>query len=333
MKDSDFIEKVPFKILTGAQDRYSVIILNTTGNNSVINDLSLLYPQSQYRVGVSACKTDDLAGIGEIISSVQAKIIILAAGSRTDEITSFIPDSSFSASLISSGSYNGIKNNVLDKLLSLRHLSDFSHLGYQQYKYDPEKINILRDKYFETLRLGIFRESPESGEPLLRNKEYIFFDTNSIRIADFPGNPDNSPNGLYAEEACILGRYIGMNQSVKVCSVFGFDNSFKAGSPSSQLLAEIIWHIAEGVSASVTEDPSFRINDDYFLRKIVNMGEEGQEIVFITSSISGRWWMEIPDFANNCSKYVACSFSDYQSAYSGEVPVRWIFFFQKINPK
>jgi hypothetical protein len=62
------------------------------------------------------------------------------------------------------------------------------------------------------------------------------------------------------------------------------------------------------------------------------MGEHGQDIVFVTSSSTGRWWMEVPEIKINKNQYIPCSYSDYLAACSGDVPIRWLFFFQKINP-
>ena len=331
MKKSDFTEKVPLSIMTGAYGRYAAIIINTTGKSSVTDALSKLYPQSGYKIGITDASKEELNEAIAICSATGASIIVLGDDTLPD-FRRVTPAVGFSTCLISSGSYNGMPGNILERLLFETSVKEFTHIAYQQYKYDPAILNSLAERYFETLRLGLVRENIESAEPLIRDREYIFFDMNSIRYSDFPDNLEQSPNGLYAEEACTLARYIGMNQKMRVCYIFGFKPDTTPGSPSSQLAAEIIWHMAEGISASVNEDPS-EGRDEYFQRKIISMGDEGQDLVFVTSSLSGRWWMEIPEFKDNRTRYVACSLSDYLCARNGEVPLRWILYFQKINPK
>lgn len=331
MNTRDFIEKVPLSVIAGAKGRYTAIIINTTGNNSITESLGFLYTHSKYKIGVIET---DKAGLNETIaicSTTGAKLIVLG-DDAIPEFNLVTPVSGFSCALISTGSYNGKKDNILDLIIENNRVTDFSHIGFQQYKYDPDRLHLLREKYFESLRLGLLRENITSAEPLIRGKEYLFFDMNSIRVSDFPENHEKSPNGLYAEEACQIGRYIGMNQNLRICYIFGYKPESLPGSSSSQLAAEIIWHISEGIASSVDEDPSLSEKDDYFHRKIVSMGEEGQDMIFVTSSFSGRWWMEIPEFKNNRTRFVPCSLSDYQCACNGEVPLRWIFFFQKINP-
>lgn len=331
MKSSDFIEKIPLSIVSDAKGRYAVIIINTTGNSSITESLATLYAHSSYKTGLVESDIDSLNETIAICSGTGSKLIVLG-DNAIPKFSLVTPASGFSCTLISSGSFNGKKGNLLDSILDNEKVSDFSHIGFQQYKYDPLKLHTLRERYFETLRLGLLRENLPAAEPLIRGKEYIFFDMNSIRVSDFPENHEKSPNGLYAEEACQLGRYIGMNQEMRICYIFGYKPESLPESSSSQLVAEIIWHISEGVASSVEEDPSKSEKDEYFHRKIISMGDEGQDMIFVTSSFSGRWWMEIPEFKNNRTRYVPCSLSDYQSACNGEVPLRWIFFFQKINP-
>jgi hypothetical protein len=39
------------------------------------------------------------------------------------------------------------------------------------------------------------------------------------------------------------------------------------------------------------------------------------ETTFLQSKKTGRWWMQLPD-----SKFIACSYKDYISASSNEIP-------------
>jgi hypothetical protein len=122
-----------------------------------------------------------------------------------------------------------------------------------------------------------------------------------------------------------------MGQNLKTTYIFGYPSKSKPNSTSTQLLAEILWHIFEALSSNIYEDPGNIETGDIFLRKIVSMGNDGQDLFFVTSTSTGRWWMEIPEVNTNNNQYVACSFSDYSAACSGEIPLRWLYYFQKIN--
>ena len=62
------------------------------------------------------------------------------------------------------------------------------------------------------------------------------------------------------------------------------------------------------------------------------MGEDGQEIVFFQSKNSGRWWMEVPNSKQPDNPvYISCTMEDYTIACKGEVPLKWLFYYQKSN--
>jgi hypothetical protein len=166
----------------------------------------------------------------------------------------------------------------------------------------------------------------------MRNKEYFFIDLKAVRNSDFPGNPTNSPNGLYAEEMCQLARYAGMSQKFKTLFLYGMPSDLKANPAAGELAAETIWHITEAMAANLQEDPSDNSREEYFIKKIVSMGEDGQDITFVTSRSTGRWWVEIPVLEKSDNVHIPCSYTDYLTARSGDVPIRWLFFFQKLNP-
>jgi formiminoglutamase len=59
-----------------------------------------------------------------------------------------------------------------------------------------------------------------------------------------------------------------------------------------------------------------------------------EEIVFYKSLMSNRWWMEVPyprERSSHEGKFlVPCSYKDYQSALSEELPDRWLKTYQKL---
>ncbi len=330
MANSYPIETIPAAAISEIIGGTPAVVIETDGNNSIIESLKRLNAHSEYTLYHTN------PGIGQLAQTLQRtaesgiKTIVLC-GKRPPIIKSLI-SSAISAALISPGSEDSSPWGMPYQAISQPTFEEFAHLGYQTYRYHKETLSLLRSSYFQELRLGVLRSDISLAEPLLRTKEYIFIDLNSVRHSDFPDNKFSSPNGLYAEELCQLARYIGMGQSIKSIFIYGYPSDLKADSVSAALTAELIWHIVEAISSNIIEDPSNAANDDLFLRKIVSMGQEGQDLVFVTSSSTGRWWMEVPRLKEGDFLYFPCSNSDYLTACSGEVPLRWLFFFQKINP-
>jgi len=60
-----------------------------------------------------------------------------------------------------------------------------------------------------------------------------------------------------------------------------------------------------------------------------------EELVFLKSKKSDRWWMLV-DFKNKVNKkyrrhqFVPCSYNDYMTALNHEIPERWWKLQQKI---
>ncbi|MFA5848792.1 MAG: hypothetical protein WC833_02825 [Bacteroidales bacterium] len=329
MKNKGFLEIIPAAAISESCLDSAAIIINTTGDSSVVNSLSELFPQSGYKVYYVEPGINQLKETLALCSSLKIRSIVLC-GEELPELKSIMPEKTYSAALVSAGS-NEDKSNILAYLLEDRLVSDFSHIAYQSYKYDPKLLQKTKEKCFEDLRLGSIRGDISRIEPHLRSVNYIFLDLRSVRYSDFPESLTKSPNGLYSEEICQLGRYIGMGQNLITAFIYGYPSKSKPKSSSAQLAAEILWHMFEAISSNVIEDPAVPDVEKLLLRKIVSMGQEGQDLDFYTSSSTGRWWMKIPEVNNNNNQYVACSYSDYITACSGEIPMRWLFFFQKIN--
>lgn len=329
MAKKSFLEVIPAAAISEACGDALAIIINTTGDNSLISSINDLFPQSSYKVYYVEPGINHLKQTISLCADLKIKSIVLC-GEELPELKVIAPTENYSVSIISAGSDSG-KNNILAHILSDEHALDFSHIAYQSYKYDPAILKKTKERFFEDLRLGAVREDISIAEPHIRSNNYVFLDMRSMRVSDFPESLTKSPNGLYAEEICQLARYIGMGQNLKTAYIYGYSSKLKANSTSGQLLAEVLWHIFEALSSNIYEDPCNSETGDLFLRKIVSMGHDGQDLVFVTSSSSGRWWMEIPEVKSNNNQYVACSFSDYSGACSGEIPLRWLFYFQKLN--
>lgn len=330
MNQKPFAVKIPVAALSPAMPECIAVIVNATGNDSLTDSLNSLYPLSDYRVYITEPGVNQLEATIAHCNEIGLKTIVLC-GQTLPDLSNLLASNGTGVSLISAGdTTDGF--NLVEFISTSENISDFSHIGYQIYKYNPNLLRSLRDKFFEDMRLGALRNDITLSEPLIRSKQYVFADLKSVRISDYPANSDNSPNGLYAEELCQLARYIGMNQHLKSFLFFGFPSDAEQSSTTSQLVAEVLWHLVEGIAANISEDPSDKSTEEKFIKKIVSLGEDGQDIVFVTSISTARWWMEVPQIKEGINQYIPCSHQDYLTAFNGEIPMRWLFFFQKINP-
>ena len=330
MENNYPLEIIPAAAISIAIEETPALIVDTNGNSAMADFLKNLYAHSKYKLYYTRPGINQLSKTQKLTEELGIKTIILC-GNKIPDLTKILPTTNFSASLISPGS-NSLGEPNRRTILQNSSLLDYSFIGYQSYRTNPLEIRELNDRNFEELRLGLLRNHTSLAEPLIRSKEYVFLDLRSIRLSDFPKNPLNSPNGLYAEEICQIARYIGMSQKLKTLFIYGIPSDLKSNPTAGELTAEIIWHVVEALSANIDEDPENTSKEELFLKKIVSMGQDGQDLVFVTSRSTGRWWMEIPNIKLSKNVCVPCSYSDYSTACSGDVPMRWLFFFQKLNP-
>ena len=226
-------------------------------------------------------------------------------------------------SLITSGeSFSKEKNLFICKNLNI--------IGLQAFLFEKKEIMIANSKGVETLNLGEIRDDIRGCEPLLRNSEYVFLNVKSIKHSDYQGSCN--PNGFYSEEICQVGHYIGCSKNLK--GVFIYNITDNDNPAESNLLAQIIWHIANGIYLNIAENPE----DAYkkgrasanFEHKIVEFNND-DNIIFIKSLKSQRMWMEVPIIKNNKTALIPCSEADFQQAIDGNIPFKWLFFYNKCN--
>ena len=93
-------------------------------------------------------------------------------------------------------------------------LFNYTNIGYQTYFVDQKAIELMKNLYFDTYRLGVVRSNLQEVEPIVRNADMLCFDISSIKQSDAPGNGNASPNGFYGEEACQITRYAGLSDKL-----------------------------------------------------------------------------------------------------------------------
>jgi arginase family enzyme len=200
----------------------------------------------------------------------------------------------------------------------------YINIGYQTYLNDQQVINRFLKRRSYLVRVGDARKEMHLNEPLLRDSDVALIDISAVRQSDAPGTANPSPNGFYGEEICLLSRYAGISDKLKVFGLFDVNPEYDIRSQTTGLAAQIIWFFLEGFSQKQYETPVLdKENSGRFIKYHVRVTGLEDDLIFIKSSLTDRWWMEL--FSEKDGNiHIACSHEDYQRANRNEVPDRWI---------
>jgi arginase family enzyme len=216
--------------------------------------------------------------------------------------------------------------NYLNSIIS-NHRSTFFHyinIGYQTYLNDQQIINRFLKRQSELVRIGDVRQAIYLTEPLFRDSDIAIFDISAVRQSDAPGTMSPSPNGFYGEEICLLSRYAGISDKLKIFGLFEVNPEFDIRNQTTGLAAQILWFFLEGFSQKQYETPVLNIsNSGRFIKYHVRITDLEDDLIFVKSSLTDRWWIELSGEKDN-NFYVACSHEDYLKANRNEVPERWV---------
>jgi len=216
--------------------------------------------------------------------------------------------------------------NYLNTIIS-NHKSTFSHyinIGYQTFLNDQQVINRFLKRRSELVRIGDVRQAIYLTEPLFRDSDAAIFDISAVRQSDAPATFSSSPNGFYGEEICLLSRYAGISDNLKMFGLFDVNPEFDVRYQTAGLAAQIIWFFLEGFSQKQYETPVLASGSSgRFIKYHVRVTDLEDDLIFIKSNLTDRWWIEIPGEKDQ-NHYVACSHEDYIKANRNEVPDRWV---------
>jgi arginase family enzyme len=202
-------------------------------------------------------------------------------------------------------------------------LSHLSAIGHQTYLTDQQVVNRFNRRHYDMMRIGEVRAAVHETEPLFRDAAAALFDIGAVRQSDAPGTFLPSANGFYGEEICLLARYAGLSDNLKLFAIAEVNPTLDNRMQTSQLAAQLMWFFLEGFSQKQFE-ASF-LGDQMsnrFTRYHVTLSDLEGEAIFIKSMITDRWWIEIRDSAGE-PHFLACSYEDYLMANRDQVPGRW----------
>ncbi|MFN8240060.1 MAG: arginase family protein [Bacteroidales bacterium] len=285
-----------------------------TGFNDTIAGLSdvLTYLASENVFAVI------IGGSSALVRSIDSRF---SAGQKPYTMLSVDSRIDFHPERKSSDSFNFLNQIIYNPGSSIKH---FINIGYQTYLNDQQTINRLVKKRADLFRIGDVRQGIHLTEPLMRDSDVAVFDISAVRQSDAPGTFAPSPNGFYGEEICLLSRYAGISDNLKIFGIFEVNPSFDNRDQTSALAAQILWFFLEGFSQKQFEVP---LLDDpmsgRFIRYHVRITDLDDDLIFVKSTLTERWWLEL-QADDKTTEYVACSHEDYQQANRNEVPDRWV---------
>ncbi len=207
----------------------------------------------------------------------------------------------------------------------------FTNLGHQACFVTDQQIQQMEYSYLESIRLGDARRQIQATEPLIRDSVFLSIDMGSVRHADAPGASIPSPNGFFADELCQITRYAGLSEQVRFIGFFELNPPADTNQQTAHLAAQAAWYFLDGMTHRLREHP---IDTPEHIKKfIVTLNTAGHDIIFHKSTLSDRWWMEIPvkNPATGYNFFVSCSYEDYQQASNQEIPERWWRFLHRVG--
>ena len=302
-----------------ATDYLALLILEQP-EEGLIKEFSRLHPHGKYRIGIFERSSPNIPKIDI------PKIFVQPNTPSFRQITE--NQSSYSVNVISPGSSD--RNDLAAQFIAHPQTTHVSWIGYQTYFTPPELLAQLRSRYFSSLRLGGYRENFKSAEPLIRNNNVNLIDLSAIRHSDAPEGLGKGPNGLYAEEICQLARYIGVSTRLDACFIYGYPKKIKSSQNITILLAQILWHLFESLSAGHNEDPCHPGQQMFFTAKEVYLGDQDHVLHFLYSNQTGRWWVRL-EVEEGTYRFIPCMYEEYALALKGEPPITWLHHHQKIN--
>lgn len=324
MKGPDSIRRELYK-LARIPGKLKIIDLGNMKQGTTFNDtvagltdiITWLTEQNIFPLIIGGSSALTLS-IDKALSGMQIRYTLLAVDSRIDFISEKRDHDSF---------------NYLSTLIH-NNKSTFDHyinIGYQSYLNDQQVVNRFHKRKSELLRIGDVRKAIFLTEPLFRDSDAAVFDISAVRQSEAPGSISPSPNGFYGEEICLLARYAGISDNLKVFGLFDVNPDLDVRNQTASLSAQIIWFFLEGFSQKQYETPSLsNTNSGRFIKYHVRITDLNDDLIFVKSTLTERWWMEL-QYGDSGPVYIACSHDDYLKANRNEVPERWLIGAERLK--
>jgi hypothetical protein len=183
-------------------------------------------------------------------------------------------------------------------------------------------MKVLGQLKFDATRLGALQEDWKEMEPHVRDADLVTIDISAVRASEAPGNGNASPNGFFGDEICAMARYAGMSDRVSSFGIYEINPHLDLRNTTAQLAAQMIWYFIDGVLHRVADYPI--INENDFVLYHLMMEDTGEQMQFLKSRKSSRWWIKAKLPGSERHKLIPCSYQDYLMATRNELPERFL---------
>jgi hypothetical protein len=213
-----------------------------------------------------------------------------------------------------------ITRSAVDTNRLYQHIS-FVTLANQIHRCKP--AHLMKSDNQLMLRLGEMRAYFAECEPYIRHADCCFFDLNSIRYADAPGQPQPSTSGLTSEEACHLARYAGQASQMRLFWIHNYYPEFDQRQVTADLMAQMLWYFVDGLEQR--KDP-MPVETSRLQAYVVEFDRLDIPLTFYKSPVTDRWW--VSGSIDLDAKPIPCSIRDYETAKKGELSQRLLELLQ-----
>lgn len=217
-------------------------------------------------------------------------------------------------------------SNFLNTLFRKDDVEHINLVGLQNYYCAPWQEEYLKKSEYVQMRLRELVGRIQNVEPMMRDADIMSFDIAAVRNADARGVACPCPNGLNGVEACQIGHYAGVSDRIMTYGMFGYEERYDEGRETASLMAQVVWHIIEGIDHRYDDYP-YKELSHYQKYEVLPKVEEDEPVNFYNNVGNGRWWIEIPMVGG--TRIFACTYDDYLDFCNDRIPDIWMRNFMK----
>ncbi len=210
-------------------------------------------------------------------------------------------------------------------------LFEYAHLAHQRYLVGPPVLKTLQKLNYDHLSVGQIRDALSEVEPVVRSADMLSFDLAALKIPY--GSAASTPFGLTPEEACQLCWYAGLTEKLSSAGFYGLMPAEARNALATETLAVMLWYFLEGFAQ---RKPEMSFKSNFHVKYTVTLADDMPHMVFYKSKVTDKWWMEVAPENGAKERFdralvIPCSYEDYATATSGQVPIRWIRAVEKFS--
>ena len=308
---------------TQTMEPYEVALLGTDGSadkvRRVLYQLTDHFPELQLLDLGNLRKPRPDFAIPLLAELLDARIVPVWIGEKTAVTTAMVRAYQHVERTVSVGALHpaaGFEAGVADTVLTAA--NRYTAMGYQAHLTPLTRLEALREKGADTLRLGEMRTQLVQAEPFLRNLDLLGVDAGVVREADLPAQTVRGGVGLTLEELCQAAFYAGAGDRLSGFGIAGWDPAADRDGRSARALAAVVWYFLDGVSR---RQGDFPVGKQHMTEYVVSTAEGGTELTFWKSERSGRWWVEVTDHRETpaVKHLLACNYADYTELVNGTI--------------